>query len=217
MIELLENFYIDEIGGQFVLKQKYRGKRNGAEQDCFKTFSYHSSFEDAAKRFLSLFQTRKHDSAFISLSEYLNRIISENTKAVDAIQESKMERFYIYQPNGTPQSQEHAIVDYIPVGRDNAISRASLLYRCVRDGLISGELKPTGQDRAMRKLIEKARVDYTILNLSNGKGYYRVSLDDLQDLQRYIRQEEKRAKSTFKNISMAKKLYEDYKAGRIDS
>jgi hypothetical protein len=216
LIELLENFYIDGIGGQFVLKQKYRGKRNGVEQDCFKTFSYHSSFESAAQAFLSLFQKQNNDSALISLSEYVNRVIRANTQAVEAIQESKMERFYIYQPKGTPQPQSHAIVDYIPVGRDNAISRASLLYRCVRDGLISGELKPTGQDRAMRKLIEKARVDYTILNLSNGKGYYRVSRDDLQDLQRYIKQEEKRAKSTFKNISMAKKLYEDYKAGRID-
>lgn len=215
MIKLLENFYIDEIGGQFVLKQKYKGKRNGVEQDCFKTFSYHSSFEDAAKRFLSLFQTRKHDSAFISLSEYLNRIIDENTKAVEAIQESKMERFYIYQPKGIPQSQEHAIVDYIPVGRNNAITRTELLNLCIRNGLVSGELSHTTQDREMRRLIEKARLDYTILNLSNGNGYYRVSRDDLQDLQRYIRQEEKRAKSTFKNISMAKKLYEDYKAERL--
>ena len=36
------------------------------------------------------------------------------------------------------------------------------------------------------------------------------------DLKRYIRQEEKRAKSTFKNLAMAKKLYEDYKHGRIN-
>ncbi len=217
MIELLNNYVIDEIGTQFVLKQRYRGMRYGVEQDCYKTFSYHSTFESATKAFLSLFQTQSNDSSIISIADYLKRITEENTKAVEAIQESKMERFFIYQPKGTHQPHVHTIVDYIPIGRDNAISRASLLYCCVRDGLISGELKPTGQDRAMRKLIEKARVDYTILNLSNGKGYYRVSLEDLQDLQRYIKQEEKRAKSTFKNISMAKKLYEDYKAGRIDS
>lgn len=34
----------------------------------------------------------------------------------------------------------------------------------------------------MRKLIEQARRDYTILNLSNGQGYYRPSRNDLQDL-----------------------------------
>ena len=67
----------------------------------------------------------------------------------------------------------------------------------------------------MRELISKARIDYTILNLSDGNGYYRPSKDDLLDLQRYIKQEEKRAISTFKSLEMAKKLYEDYKSGRL--
>ena len=67
----------------------------------------------------------------------------------------------------------------------------------------------------MRKLVEKARIDFTILNISDGNGYFRVSREDLQDLQRYIRQEDNRAKAAFKNHALAKKLYEDYKVGRI--
>lgn len=105
------------------------------------------------------------------------------------------------------------ITDLIPVGRDNAISRQLLIEKCVAFGLIGWEI--ADKDRAMRRLIEKARIDCTILNISDGNGYYRVSKEDLQDLQRYIRQEDNRAKAAFRNHAMARKLYEDYKTGRI--
>lgn len=132
-----------------------------------------------------------------------------------------MERFHIYQKQarGKPKI---TIADLIPVGRENAIKRRVLLFLCFENELVDKPLDVNDEkemekaDRAMRKLIEKARADYVILNLSNGKGYYRVSKDDLQDLQRYIRQEEKRAKSAFKNIKRARALYEDYKHGRVD-
>ena len=68
----------------------------------------------------------------------------------------------------------------------------------------------------MRRLVKKARIDWTILNLSDGDGYYRPTHDDLLDLRRYIRQEENRGKAVFKNIQNAKKLYEDLKAGRLN-
>lgn len=73
------------------------------------------------------------------------------------------------------------------------------------------------KDRAMRLLIQKDRKDFVILNLSNGDGYYRISKDDMQDLQRYIRQEEKRAKSSFRNIKLARALYEDLLHGRCEA
>lgn len=104
-------------------------------------------------------------------------------------------------------------VDLIPVGRDNAISRQLLTQKAVFYGLIDKKCKT--QDRTMRRLLEKTRLDFTVLNLSDGNGYYRPSRDDLMDLNRYIRQEESRAKATFRNLSMAKKLYADYKAERV--
>ena len=58
-------------------------------------------------------------------------------------------------------------------------------------------------------------MDYVILKNSDSHGYYRPSLEDMQDLQRYIRQEEKRAKSTFRNIQRAKALYDDYIHERV--
>ena len=126
-----------------------------------------------------------------------------------------MERFAVYTPIATQTPPAITIIDLIPVGRDNAISRDYPVTLCVQNGLVDENKSPESKDRAMRRLLERARLDYTILNLSDGEGYYRPSKDDLQDLQKYIRQEENRAKSTFRNISNAKALYEDYKRGRL--
>ena len=125
-----------------------------------------------------------------------------------------MEKFHIYQKqaNGSPI---FTIADLIPEGRNNAISRKILSQLCVQHGLIDETVKDA--DRAMRKLIQKERKDFVILNLSNGDGYYRISKADMQDLQRYIRQEEKRAKSSFRNIKLARALYEDLLHGRCET
>ena len=125
-----------------------------------------------------------------------------------------METFHIYQRAGTGKAVT-TVADLIPVGRENAINRKSLVSLCCQHGLIEDSVRD--KDRAMRLLVQKSRVDHVILNLSNGDGYYRVSKDDMQDLQRYIRQEENRAKSAFKNITMARALYEDYKHGRTET
>lgn len=119
-----------------------------------------------------------------------------------------MQHFSVYKPvaKGKPV---FGIADYIPIGRENAITRDELLKVCITEKLCE-------TDREMRKLIERARIDYVILNHSDGRGYYRPSREDMQDLQRYIRQEEKRAKSSFRNIKRAKALYEDYQHGRIE-
>lgn len=124
-----------------------------------------------------------------------------------------MDTFDFYMPKVDKPKQKLSVADLIPVGRDNAISRKALLALCINNDLI--EKNGKDQDRQMRKLINQSRLDHTILNLSNGRGSNRPSHDDLLDLQRYIRQEESRAKATFKNISMAKALYEDYRKGRL--
>lgn len=124
-----------------------------------------------------------------------------------------MKTFGLYQKKATGNPPATTIADLIPVGRDNAISRKVLAQLCVQHGLIDDSIKD--KDRAMRILIQKDRRDYVILNLSTGEGYYRVSREDMQDLQRYIRQEENRAKASFRNVQLAKALYEDYKHDRV--
>ena len=105
------------------------------------------------------------------------------------------------------------IAELIPIGRNNAISRNALIEKCVVFGLI--DRNASDKDREMRRLLQKARLDCTILNLSDGNGYYIVSREDLQDLQRYIKQEDSRAKASFRNHTLATKLYDDYQSGRI--
>jgi hypothetical protein len=119
-----------------------------------------------------------------------------------------VETFIIYKKAVEPKPPVICIADLIPVGRENAIKREELLKSCIQNGIATN-------DRQMRDKIAKAKMDYVILNNSDSHGYYRPALEDMQDLQRYIRQEEKRAKSTFKNIKRAKALYEDYIHERV--
>lgn len=82
------------------------------------------------------------------------------------------------------------IVELIPYGKENAISRSDL---CNKTGL---------SDRLVRRQIAKKRRDYVILNLQDGKGYYRPT--DKADIEIYIRQETARAKSIFWTLRAAR-------------
>ena len=89
-----------------------------------------------------------------------------------------MQKFDLYTKKAKEErTQTVSIIDFIPVGRENAISRKMLTEKCVAAGLI--DKNTSDKDRAMRRIVEKARIDYTILNVSDGNGYYRVSIEDL--------------------------------------
>jgi hypothetical protein len=74
------------------------------------------------------------------------------------------------------------IIDYIPIGRENAISRRML---CNITGL---------SDRMMRHEIERARKQYAILNSQDGSGYFLPSTEEKPLVERWIRQERHRSK-----------------------
>lgn len=74
------------------------------------------------------------------------------------------------------------IIDFIPFGRENAISRKQL---CATTEL---------PDRVMRKEIEKARQDYAILNI-DGSGYFRPADNESYLIERWLKQEHSREKS----------------------
>lgn len=74
------------------------------------------------------------------------------------------------------------IADYIPIGRENAITRQRL---CEVTGL---------PDRKVREEIEQARRRGAIIvNAQDGAGYYQT--EDLQEIERQFNQNERRAKS----------------------
>lgn len=75
------------------------------------------------------------------------------------------------------------IVDFIPYGQQNAISRQQLR-------------NVTGlSDREMRKAIEHARQEHAILNAQDGSGYFRPSLNEKPLVVRWLRQERSRERA----------------------
>lgn len=124
-----------------------------------------------------------------------------------------MERFAVYTPKTTPTPPAVTIIDLIPTGRDNAISRDYLVTLCVQHGLVKENLKD--KDRAMRDLVGEARKEYVVLNLSDGNGYYRPTLKEFLDLQRHIRQIRSRINKEEERLKPELALYEDYKRGRL--
>ena len=100
------------------------------------------------------------------------------------------------------------ILDIIPTGSDNSITRINLLNLCKLYGLAN-------TDREMRKLIENARSQNVIICLSNGRGYFRPTKDDLPELRHYVEQERDRSLTILNNLKMANNLLEDMESGRI--
>lgn len=90
------------------------------------------------------------------------------------------------------------IIDYIPQGHKNAISRRSL---CTLTGL---------NDRVVRGLIEEARRETIIISNNDGSGYWLFPDDPTEQekemLRRYVKQQESRAKSIFYALRPARQM-----------
>lgn len=90
------------------------------------------------------------------------------------------------------------IINYIPEGYANAISRKEL---CRITGM---------KDRDMRAAIEIARRKTIIISSCNGSGYWLYPDDptpeEKQMLQKYVKQQESRAKSIFYALKPARKM-----------
>ena len=86
------------------------------------------------------------------------------------------------------------IINLIPYGKENAISRTSLCY-------ITGL-----SDRAVRDCIAEARNDWVILSVKDGKGYFRPTEEEKNDVEVWIKIESARASSINKSLYTAKKM-----------
>ena len=83
------------------------------------------------------------------------------------------------------------VLDCLNEGKENAVTRKQLM-------MLTGM-----PDRAVRSEIERLRQKYVILNDQDGCGYYIET--DKASIARYVRQEESRAKSIFRNLKVARK------------
>lgn len=100
------------------------------------------------------------------------------------------------------------IIDLIPTGSDNAISREALLDKCILFGIALN-------DRAMRKAIENARKESVIICLSDGRGYFLPDKNDQDKLRHYINQEHDRSIAILRNLKMANNLLSDMENNRL--
>ena len=91
------------------------------------------------------------------------------------------------------------ILEYIPYGKENAITRTTL---CMITGL---------NDRSMRESINRARKRAVVINLSDGSGYYRPTDNEVTEVIRFKKQEESRAKDVFSNLQPVRKFLQNAK------
>ena len=129
-----------------------------------------------------------------------------------------METFYIYTPKATGNRSPDKIeilVSFIKYGKENAIKRAELTKKCVEAGIISSK-DEDNQDRAMRRLLNRAKVDYniSITNDGDGKGYYRPTKSDLKLLSRNNNTSKKKAISSFVGNKVNVAMEDDFRHGR---
>ena len=130
-----------------------------------------------------------------------------------------METFYIKVPRAKGIKRPDKIEVFISLlqyGKENAVKRDELTMMCVGAGLIDKETKD--KDRAMRKLLARARCDYNIKITNDGKGggYYLPTAKESIQLAKNNKREDKKAVSIFRNHKGNKALEEDYRIGRID-
>ena len=85
------------------------------------------------------------------------------------------------------------VIDYIPFGNRNPVSREHLVHLTGLD------------DRAVRNEIKRLKKEYPIVNI--GQGYYIADDPDDPDLAAYIRQESHRIREISKGLKRHKALY----------
>ena len=207
-IKLYNGYYIEKSLNNATLKQTYMGVRKGEPALCSKIISHHKDVEDALRAYVKRAQECDEDREF-NVSEYIEEIKRCNNMTVENITGFLTD---VEVSNMPRDEDEEGIVCLIPFGKENAISRQDLVGRCLVAGLIE---EGNSADRAMRRLLAKARFDYAILNDQDGKGYYRPTKDDYDELRKHLAREQKRARTMFASLKVESALLEDFRTGRI--
>lgn len=206
-IKLYNGYYIEKSLNNATLKQSYIGMRKGVQTMCSKIISHHRDVEDALKAYVERSQNCGEDKE-VSISEYIEEIKKCNNMTLENLTGFLTE---VETPDARPD-EDFGIVCLIPFGKENAISRSDLVNECISAGLINDS---KCADRAMRALLEKARYDFAILNNQDGKGYYRPTKADYEELRKHLAREQKRARTLFASLKTESALLEDFRVGRV--
>lgn len=96
------------------------------------------------------------------------------------------------------KKEKPGIEQYIPFRKANAVTRE---YLSMLTGL---------KDRKVRMLIALARREHPILNLSDGKGYYRPTIEEYLEAKQFYNQEMARVKSILWSLFGLRKWLRKY-------
>lgn len=120
---------------------------------------------------------------------------------------------YVPKANSTEPQKDiiEEFMNLIPYGNENAIKRKMLVQKCKANGLIDMDLKDP--DRAMRLLLDKAKIDYAVCNI--GQGYFRPTVKDKPYIDRFVAERRRQAISILDGIKPVEKLQADIKSGRL--
>ena len=127
-----------------------------------------------------------------------------------------METFHIYTPmaNGEHKPDKIEIfMSFFTPGKENAIKRDDLTQKCVDAGLINADV--ADKDRAMRNILKRAKLDYSITNDGDGAGYYTPTAEETASLIRNHNRERKKGISTLTGEKYNGAMIEDCIHGRI--
>lgn len=129
-----------------------------------------------------------------------------------------METFFVNTPkaNGVKKIDKiEVFTSILGYGKENAIKRADLVDRCVGAGIIEKDVKD--KDRAMRKIMRIAKLDFNIqiTNDGKGEGYYIPTFKESIQLTKNNKREDRKAVSIFAGNKGNKALAEDYRNERI--
>lgn len=104
------------------------------------------------------------------------------------------------------------VANSIPKGQENARPLADMVK--IFDGY--GWLPNHDKERKTRDLISRARMEYVICNLQDGKGYFRPTKDDFEALRKYTNQERNRAKEVGRRARLGEALLMDFYKERCE-
>lgn len=90
------------------------------------------------------------------------------------------------------------ILEQIPYGAENGVSRAELAQRNRKD------------DRQTREDVGRARECACILNLQDGRGYFRPTEEERDLVEHWVRQEEARMRTARRALKGAKRWLREH-------
>lgn len=101
-------------------------------------------------------------------------------------------------------------IDLIPIGKENKISRHTLISKFSE----VMNIPITSAEREFQRWLSEVRKNAVVI--SSGSGYYRPRKTDVDDIEKYIAKEKHRMICVNQNLKYAEKYLADLKARRIE-